>query len=87
MIIWIIVKTFPNFCPFAGSENIISNIMVCSTSLCMFFFQSSADLEFKRGMCRHDLQSSFCQIKWGILLESLDKWPHTKKNWCHISIT
>ena len=76
MIIWFIVKTFPNFCPFAGSENIISNIMVCSTSLCMFFFQSSADLEFKRGMCRHDLQSSFCQIKWGILFESLDQWPH-----------
>ena len=62
MIIWIIAKTFPTVCPFAGSENIISNIMVCSTSLCMFFFQSSADLEFKRGMCRHDLQSSFCQI-------------------------
>jgi hypothetical protein len=30
MICRIIVKTFLNFCLFAGSENISSNIMVCS---------------------------------------------------------
>jgi hypothetical protein len=71
----ITVKTFLNFCPFAGSENIISNIMVCSQP--MHFFLSVKCWFRIQEECKFDLQSSFCQKKMRDPFESLDQWPHT----------